>query len=201
MDERVYEAKVVLLGDTGVGKSCIVVRFVNQTFNEQTESTIGATFLTKACVLRPRGPTIKFQVWDTAGQERYLSLAPIYYRSAQAAIVVYDVTNASSFGTMKNWVMELQKFGPPGILVTIAGNKVDLEEARQVSYEKGKAYADDIGALFYECSAKTEDNITEMFEAIGERLPKKQTEPAPMSVISLMAEKDHEKGKKKKGCC
>jgi Ras-related protein Rab-5C len=131
-----------------------------------------ATFLTKACVLHPRGPTIKFQVWDTAGQERYLSLAPIYYRSAQAAIVVYDVTSASSFGTMKNWVMELQKFGPPGILVTIAGNKVDLEDSRQVPYEKGKSYADDIGALFYECSAKTEENVVEMFEEIGRKMSK-----------------------------
>ncbi|KAJ5609144.1 hypothetical protein N7528_009711 [Penicillium herquei] len=116
--------KLVLLGEAAVGKSSLVLRFVNNDFQENKEPTIGAAFLTQKCALPTR--TIKFEIWDTAGQERFASLAPMYYRNAQAALVVYDVTKPSSLTKAKHWVAELQRQASPGIVIALVGNKLDL---------------------------------------------------------------------------
>ncbi|KAJ5390325.1 uncharacterized protein N7496_001393 [Penicillium cataractarum] len=116
--------KLVLLGEAAVGKSSLVLRFVNNDFQENKEPTIGAAFLTQKCTLPTR--TIKFEIWDTAGQERFASLAPMYYRNAQAALVVYDVTKPSSLTKAKHWVAELQRQASPGIVIALVGNKLDL---------------------------------------------------------------------------
>ncbi|CAI7655988.1 unnamed protein product [Penicillium manginii] len=116
--------KLVLLGEAAVGKSSLVLRFVNDDFQENKEPTIGAAFLTQKCSLPTR--TIKFEIWDTAGQERFASLAPMYYRNAQAALVVYDVTKPSSLTKAKHWVAELQRQASPGIVIALVGNKLDL---------------------------------------------------------------------------
>ncbi|KAL2809779.1 ras family-domain-containing protein [Aspergillus granulosus] len=116
--------KLVLLGEAAVGKSSLVLRFVNNDFQENKEPTIGAAFLTQKCSLPTR--TIKFEIWDTAGQERFASLAPMYYRNAQAALVVYDVTKPSSLTKAKHWVAELQRQASPGIVIALVGNKLDL---------------------------------------------------------------------------
>ncbi|KAJ5953216.1 hypothetical protein N7454_000112 [Penicillium verhagenii] len=116
--------KLVLLGEAAVGKSSLVLRFVNNDFQENKEPTIGAAFLTQKCTLPSR--TIKFEIWDTAGQERFASLAPMYYRNAQAALVVYDVTKPSSLTKAKHWVAELQRQASPGIVIALVGNKLDL---------------------------------------------------------------------------
>merc|ERR1712226_1132332 len=119
----------VLLGDAAVGKSCLVVRFVRDEFFEFQEPTIGAAFLTQTVALDDA--TVKFEIWDTAGQERYRSLAPMYYRGAAAAIVVYDITNPDTFQRGKQWVKELQRQGNPNIVIALAGNKSDLSSKRK----------------------------------------------------------------------
>ena len=139
------DIKTVLLGDSGVGKSSLVLRFVTDTFRPYSESTIGASFLTKILLVN-ENPS-KFFIWDTAGQEKYHSLAPMYYRGAQVAIIVYDITNKNSFLTLKRWVKELKLHGPPDILIAIVGNKSDLSGNRKVSFNQAKAYADEINAL------------------------------------------------------
>ncbi|KAG8494614.1 hypothetical protein CXB51_012047 [Gossypium anomalum] len=123
----------VLLGDVGAGKSSLVLRFVKGQFVEFQESTIGAAFFSQT--LAVNDATVKFEIWDTAGQERYHSLAPMYYRGAAAAIIVYDITNQASFERAKKWVQELQAQGNPGMVMALAGNKVDLLDARKVAAE------------------------------------------------------------------
>ena len=134
------------------------------------ESTIGAAFLTQTVCLDDT--TVKFEIWDTAGQERYHSLAPMYYRGAQAAIVVYDITNADTFTRAKTWVRELQKQARPDIVIALAGNKSDLGSRRTVEYEEANAYAEENGLLFMETSAKNANNVNEIFLAIARRLPR-----------------------------
>lgn len=116
-NNRVCHFKLVLLGDTAVGKSCLVVRFVRDEFFEFQEPTIGAAFLTQTVALDDA--TVKFEIWDTAGQERYRSLAPMYYRGAAAAIIVYDITNPDSFAGAKSWVKELQRRGDTNVVIAL----------------------------------------------------------------------------------
>ncbi|KAJ9688457.1 hypothetical protein PVL29_014230 [Vitis rotundifolia] len=127
------QAKLVLLGDMGTGKTSLVLRFVKGQFYDFQESTIGAAFFTQ--VLSLNEATIKFDIWDTAGQERYHSLAPMYYRGAAAAVVVYDITSMDSFERAKKWVQELQRQGNPNLLMILVANKADLETKREVENE------------------------------------------------------------------
>ncbi|KAK3505272.1 Rab5-like protein ypt51 [Neurospora crassa] len=182
--------KLVLLGEAAVGKSSLVLRFVNNDFQENKEPTIGAAFLTQKCNLPTR--TIKFEIWDTAGQERFASLAPMYYRNAQAALVVYDLTKPTSLIKAKHWVAELQRQASPGIVIALVGNKLDLTsdsagsaevseggdenaedsgDARKIPTDEAKAYAEEEGLLFFETSAKTGHNVTEVFTAIANAIP------------------------------
>jgi len=162
---------------------------VNNDFQPNKEPTIGAAFLTQKCQLPNR--VIKFEIWDTAGQERFASLAPMYYRNAQAALVVYDLTKPSSLVKAKHWVAELQRQASPGIVIALVGNKLDLCEddapesdqqdgeaaddddgvARKVSTDEAKAYADEERLLFFETSAKTGHNVSEVFTAIANSIP------------------------------
>merc|ERR1712060_730598 len=144
---RVFQFKLVLLGDSAVGKSSLVLRFVRGQFFEYQESTIGAAFLTQTVALNDT--TVKFEIWDTAGQERYHSLAPMYYRGAAAAIVVYDITNRDTFQRAKQWVKELQRQGNPNIVIALAGNKSDLSSKRKVEPEEAESYASDNGIFFH----------------------------------------------------
>ncbi|KAK0046419.1 Ras- protein Rab-22A [Biomphalaria glabrata] len=163
------DVKVCLLGESGVGKSSIVMRFVADKFKNALESTIGASFMTKTIFVE--GNTYKFQIWDTAGQEKYRALAPMYYRGSAAAIIVYDVTRETSFHAVKGWVHELQRHGPSKIVIAIAGNKCDLEDLREVREKDAQEYAHEIGAIFCETSAMTAVNIAELFDAIAKLLP------------------------------
>ncbi|KZT06857.1 GTP-binding protein ypt5 [Laetiporus sulphureus 93-53] len=129
--ERSVQVKLVLLGEAAVGKSSVVLRFVNNEFQPNKEPTIGAAFLTQKCRLEDR--ILRYEIWDTAGQERFHSLAPMYYRNAQAAVVVYDVTKASSLEKAKTWVKELQRQANPNIVIALAGNKVDLVQPSPTS--------------------------------------------------------------------
>ncbi|XP_031495845.1 ras-related protein RHN1-like isoform X1 [Nymphaea colorata] len=165
-------AKLVLLGDMGAGKSSLVLRFVKGQFFEFQESTIGAAFFSQTLAVNDR--TIKFEIWDTAGQERYHSLAPMYYRGAAAAIIVFDITNPDSFSRAKKWVQELQKQGNPNMVMALAGNKADLADKRKVTQEEARAYAEENGLFFIETSAKAATNVNEIFHEIAKRLPRAQ---------------------------
>jgi len=122
--DKPIQVKLVLLGEAAVGKSSIVLRFVNNEFQSNKEPTIGAAFLTQKCRFEDR--VLRYEIWDTAGQERFHSLAPMYYRNAQAAVVVYDVTKATSLDKAKSWVKELQRQANPNIVIALCGNKLDL---------------------------------------------------------------------------
>jgi len=167
---RICQFKLVLLGESAVGKSSLVLRFVKGQFHEYQESTIGAAFLTQTVCLDDA--TVKFEIWDTAGQERYHSLAPMYYRGAQVAIVVYDITSQETFGRAKTWVKELQRQASPNIVIALAGNKLDLADKRMVEQAEALAYAEENGLLYMETSAKTAANVEELFKAIALKLPK-----------------------------
>ncbi|MED6167847.1 Complex III subunit 3 [Stylosanthes scabra] len=162
------QAKLVLLGDMGTGKTSLVLRFVKGQFSEYQESTIGAAFFTQ--VLSLNEATVKFDIWDTAGQERYHSLAPMYYRGAAAAIVVYDITSMESFGRAKKWVQQVQRHANPSLIMFLVANKADLETDRKVANEEGEEYAKENGLSFLETSAKTAQNVNELFYEIGMEL-------------------------------
>ncbi|GAA6039968.1 hypothetical protein JCM8097_002643 [Rhodosporidiobolus ruineniae] len=162
--------KLVLLGESAVGKSSLVLQFVKGQFDDYRESTIGAAFLTQTVPVSS-GNFIKFEIWDTAGQERYKSLAPMYYRSAHAAVVVYDITSAASLLKARSWISELQRQADPSITVCLVGNKADLADQRQVSTEEAQKFADEEGLMFAECSAKTAEGVEGIFKAIAEKLP------------------------------
>lgn len=169
---KTCQFKLVLLGESSVGKSSLVLRFVKGQFHEFQESTIGAAFLTQTVQIDDT--TVKFEIWDTAGQERYHSLAPMYYRGAQAAIVVYDISNKETFHKAQTWIKELQRQANPNIVIALAGNKLDLANKRAVSFEEAKAYADESSLLFMETSAKTAANVMDIFTSIAKKLPKSE---------------------------
>ncbi|KAL8782111.1 MAG: hypothetical protein Q9213_005681 [Squamulea squamosa] len=174
---RFAQFKLVLLGESAVGKSSLVLRFVKDQFDDYRESTIGAAFLTQTISLDDT-TTVKFEIWDTAGQERYKSLAPMYYRNANCAVVVYDITQASSLDKAKAWVKELQRQANENIIIALAGNKSDLvasqPDKRAIATADAEAYAREAGLLFFETSAKTAENVRELFTAIARKLPLEQ---------------------------
>jgi len=122
--------------------------------------------------------TIKFEIWDTAGQERYKALAPMYYRGARVAVVVYDITSATSLEKAKSWIRELQRQADPNIIIALAGNKADLAERREVSTDEAQRFADSENLLFFETSAKTAQGVNEMFQAIARKIPIDEPRPA-----------------------
>lgn len=195
---RLAQFKLVLLGESAVGKSSLVLRFVKGAFHEFQESTIGAAFLTQTVVLDDT--TVKFEIWDTAGQERYHSLAPMYYRGAQAAIVVYDITNADTFTRAKSWVGELHRHARPDIVIALAGNKSDLGSRRTVEYEDANAYAEEKNLLFLETSAKNANNVNEIFLAIARKLPRDQDSANREGGIQVQQGQGNEGGSKM-SCC
>ncbi|KAF7436315.1 GTP-binding protein of the rab/ypt [Pleurotus ostreatus] len=160
--------KLVLLGESAVGKSSLVLRFVKDQFDDYRESTIGAAFLTQTVTLEDQ-TTVKFEIWDTAGQERYK--APMYYRNANCAVVVYDITQSASLEKARTWIRELQRQADPSIVIALCGNKSDLAARRQVTEEEAKKYAEEEGLMWAETSAKTGEGVTEIFTAIAKKLP------------------------------
>ncbi|CAI0543244.1 unnamed protein product [Linum tenue] len=149
----------------GTGKTSLVLRFVKGQFHDYQESTIGAAFFTQ--VLSVNEATIKFDIWDTAGQERYHSLAPMYYRGAAAAVVVYDITSMVCCYITYGIPVNVNGAEKPNLIVFLVGNKADLEGKRQVGSQEGEDYAQENGLAFLETSAKTAQNVNELFYDIG----------------------------------
>ncbi|KAJ8512313.1 hypothetical protein OPV22_002747 [Ensete ventricosum] len=181
-------AKLVLLGDMGAGKSSLVLRFVKGQFLEFQESTIGAAFFSQT--LAVSDATVKLEIWDTAGQERYHSLAPMYYRGAAASIIVYDISRmvcavlipVSSTGTLYLIVLgDLD--GSPNLVTAFAGNKCDLEDKREVPTEEARTYAEENGLFFMETSARTAINVNDIFYEIARRLPRAQPAQQPAGMV------------------
>ncbi|GMH90551.1 hypothetical protein TL16_g11803, partial [Triparma laevis f. inornata] len=187
--------KLVLLGDTAVGKSCLVVRFVRDEFFEFQEPTIGAAFLTQSVQLDTS--VVKFEIWDTAGQERYRSLAPMYYRGASAAIVVFDLSNKDSYNGAKSWVKELMRRGDPNVVIALAGNKADLPPSqRKVETEEAAAYAEENNILYLETSAKNASNVKNLFVEIAKKLPTATAQQERNDTFTIAPAKTE-----KKNCC
>tara|TARA_A100001015_G_scaffold315616_1_gene427872 strand:- start:5878 stop:6429 length:552 start_codon:yes stop_codon:yes gene_type:complete len=155
--------KIVILGESAVGKSSILLRYLYGKFRETSESTIGAAYSSKL-VTNSDGKKEKIEIWDTAGQERYKSLVPMYYRDAHGALVVYDITNKESIKEAHKWVHELKLKGPPGIKIVILGNKLDLIE--------GYPSTNDFMDSHYYVSAKTGYNIEDAFHWLITNIPK-----------------------------
>lgn len=169
MSNPPIEAKVVILGAQSVGKTSIVLRYVGKVFSNRVNSTIGASFFTFTMDID--NTKVKIQLWDTAGQERFRSMAPMYYRRANAAVIVYDITNSKSFDQAKEWVAELYRTIGTDIALCVVGNKTDLpKELRKVSTEKGKEFAKSLNSLFAETSAAHDTGIKEMFTQVAMRV-------------------------------
>lgn len=162
---RTLEAKVVVLGSQGVGKTSMITRYTGKSLNHHVSPTIAAAFF--ECKLNLDNARIKLQVWDTAGQERFRSMAPMYYRNANAAMLVFDLTEYSTFKAIKSWVTELRRNVEEAMVLVVVGNKSDLTKDREVDAEEVRLYAMNIGATYYETSVLYDEGIDSVFIAIG----------------------------------
>ena len=169
--------KVILIGDSGVGKTSILMKFADKIFSDSYISTIGVDFKTKLVEL-DNGKIAKLQIWDTAGQERFRTITSSYYRGAHGVILVYDVCNASSFANISQWNQEVEKSGAKNIPLLLVGNKADLTANRKITYEEGKAKADYMGIPFLEISAKTNADISIVFSTIINSIKEKTVKDA-----------------------
>ncbi|KAH3734482.1 ras-related protein Rab-21-like [Dreissena polymorpha] len=168
---RNFNFKAVLLGEGCVGKTSLVLRYVENKFNDKHLTTLQASFLTKK--LNIGGKRVNLSIWDTAGQERFHALGPIYYRDSNGAILVYDITDEDSFQKVKSWVKELKKMLGNDICLCIAGNKIDLEKDRHVTVAEAEAYAASVGAKHFHTSAKLSKGIEEMFLELAKNMIEK----------------------------
>ncbi|CAL8288821.1 unnamed protein product [Merluccius merluccius] len=163
-DEYDYLFKVVLIGDSGVGKSNLLSRFTRNEFNLESKSTIGVEFATRS--LQVEGKTVKAQIWDTAGQERYRAITSAYYRGAVGALLVYDIAKHLTYENAERWLKELQDHADSNIVIMLVGNKSDLRHLRAVPTDEAKAFSEKHGLSFLETSALDSSNVELAFQTI-----------------------------------
>mmetsp|Transcript_62991 Transcript_62991/g.165208 ORF Transcript_62991/g.165208 Transcript_62991/m.165208 type:complete len:209 (-) Transcript_62991:244-870(-) len=175
--EHDYLFKVLVIGDSGVGKTALTLRFADDTYSGSYTATIGVDFKIKT--IEVEGKRCKLQIWETAGQERFRTIAASYYRRAMGFIVAYDVTDRESFRHVKQWLEEIQKCGDEGVQKILVGNKCDLSTKKVVSYDEGKELADTLGIRFLETSAKNTHNVDEVFATMAKELKDKAVSSAP----------------------
>jgi len=208
MGDKAAAFKVVLLGEGRVGKTCLCLRYVQNSFSDQQQSTIQATYLDKRLNVGKR--SVRLMIWDTAGQERFHALGPIYYRDANGALLVYDITDRESFNKVRNWVKELRGIVGQNIVLVIAGNKSDMAKKRQVDDEEAKAYAESVGATHLLCSAKTGKMVNETFLELTKGMLRKEKAPRGSTRGTAMPTNhrnvvqiadDQGSGKQQGGCC
>ncbi|XP_010552997.1 PREDICTED: ras-related protein RABE1d [Tarenaya hassleriana] len=170
-----YLIKLLLIGDSGVGKSCLLLRFSDDTFTTSFITTIGIDFKIRTVELD--GKRIKLQIWDTAGQERFRTITTAYYRGAMGILLVYDVTDESSFNNIRNWMKNIEQHASDNVNKILVGNKADMDESkRAVPTSKGQALADEYGIQFFETSAKTNYNVESVFLSIARDIKQRLTE-------------------------
>ncbi|KAI6889281.1 small GTP-binding protein [Hortaea werneckii] len=163
-----YLFKLLLIGDSGVGKSCLLLRFADDTYTESYISTIGVDF--KIRTIELDGKTVKLQIWDTAGQERFRTITSSYYRGAHGICVVYDVTDMDSFNNVKQWLQEIDRYATEGVNKLLVGNKSDMTDKKVVEYQVAKEFADSLGIPFLETSAKNASNVEQAFLTMARQI-------------------------------
>ncbi|KAF8821942.1 Ras family protein [Cardiosporidium cionae] len=163
-----YIFKIIIIGNAGAGKSCLMHQFIESTFRKGSSQTIGVEFGSKLISLN--GKQIKLQLWDTAGQERYRSVTRSYYRGAVGALVVYDVSNQETYNHMVNWLANARTLGRPDISIVIVGNKIDLKEERQITFLQGSTLAQENETAFMETSAFTGEGVEDVFLRVGQMI-------------------------------
>ena len=164
-DEYDFIFKVLLLGNSDVGKSSLLLRFVDSVWNDGFVPTIGVDFKVKT--LEINNKKVKMQIWDTAGQERFRTVVSTYFKGAHGILLIYDVTNKDSFKNLENWLIEIEKNSSDKVLKILLGNKCDLNDDREIQSEEGKAFAVRNGMEFMETSAKMNTNVSEAFETLA----------------------------------
>lgn len=202
---EVNTCKAVLVGDSGVGKTCIISRFISNTFEKNSMSTACPSFSSKILEYNNIGKSLNMDIWDTAGQELYKSLSKLFYKGASVGILVYDITNIKSFNNIKEfWYNELKTNGDSDMIFCLVANKYDMYEVEQVKEEDGQAYAKSIGAIFYSVSAKDNLHINDIFYQSGLKV----LDPSFMPNKDGSGKTPDKKGVKikdsnreKKGCC
>jgi len=160
-----YEMQICFIGDSGVGKSCILMRFSENNFSLQNHSTIGVDL--KVCHLQVDNKVVRMQIWDTAGQERFRAITRSYFRGKAAVIVVYDVTDRKSFDNIRKWYREIKSLADAGVMIILVGNKCDVESGRQVDFSEGLVLAEELNVSFFESSAKSNLHIIEIFTVVA----------------------------------
>ena len=207
MSEEDYEmmVKVIIIGDSSVGKTNIMSRYLKNQFLENSKATVGVEFGAK--LFNINGHKIKAQIWDTAGQEKYKAITGAYYKGSKGAFVVYDITRKDTFESIDRWINDLKTTGDPKLNIMIIGNKCDLDHRREVLKEQGEEKSKSFGCAFLETSALSGDNIEKGFEMmISEIFKKYEKENADDDdLITVEKGEDINLGKKdekkKKGCC
>lgn len=165
-----YLFKTIIIGDSGVGKSCLLTRFTENHYNDKYTTTIGVDFKIKTIIIN--GKLIKLQIWDTAGQERFRTITTSYYRGSHLIILCYDITDINTFENLETWIEEIKKFGKNTAKVVLCGTKCDLRQQRAITKEEGQMYAKKHGFLFYEISSKNNINIDDLFDESSKLLLK-----------------------------
>ena len=211
-DNDMESLKIVLIGESGVGKTSIISQFIDQIFQDDQQSTIGGTFSTKT-IKCSNGKTLKFEIWDTAGQEKYRSVTKMFYKDADAAILVYDITNKYSFEELqKYWAQQVRESSPKETILAIIANKSDLIEKEQVDESMARNYAKEINALFAVTSAKNNSGVDDLFIEIAKkysgadsanRVEEREDaeEYRKIRKESVKITKESLAKNKKKGCC
>lgn len=195
--------KLLLIGDSGVGKSCLLLRFADDTYTDSYISTIGVDFKIKTIELE--GKTIKLQIWDTAGQERFRTITSSYYRGAHGIIVVYDVTDSETFNNVKQWLHEIDRYANENVNKLLVGNKCDLVQKRQVEYNHAAEFAGQLGIPFIETSAKTAANVEKAFMIMAGEIKNRVSAAPPVKTTGGGGGVKLTPGStapvEKKGCC
>ena len=193
-DSEEHNFKVVLVGETGVGKTSIISQFIDQVFEEELQTSTGGSFSSKE-IFFDNGKSLKLEIWDTAGQERYRSLTKIFYKNSSCAILVYDITKKPTFDELKNyWIGQIKESAPKDIMLAVVGNKEDLLDKEQVDENEARDFAKENNALFFSTSAKNSNAINQLFIDIG----KKYTGWNSNAKIELNKEKNDNENKKNK---
>jgi len=183
MNDYDYLVKLLLIGDSGVGKSCIMMRFADDSFSSSFITTIGIDFKIKTITLNNK--KIKLQIWDTAGQERFRTITTAYYRGAMGIIMVYDITDELSFSNIRNWMLNIETHASINVKKIMVGNKIDMESYRVVTREKGENLANEYDMNFFETSARENINITEMFTTMVRDIIKDMVELKTDKTVDL----------------